>query len=401
MAKQKKTGNVLEQREQGRRLIFSHIRQFDQAARVDIAKSTGLSPATVTTITAELIAEGILEEVAEQSDTSEVRRGRPRIELKIRGAAHKVAGIKLSDKVATLVIMNLEGEELSNHSMPMPNLPLEENQTVDFIYALLHEALNKSGLSYKDLSAIGIGLPGIVDAKRGFVYWCPLFASRNVDLLQSLSAKLPLPVFIDNDTNLVALAELWFGYGRNHTDFLVVTIEHGVGMSIVMDSKVYRGARGSGAEFGHTKVRPDGALCRCGQRGCLEAYVADYALLRDADTVMTGHMNLNAEQRLTYLFEAAKGGNETAQAIFKRAGQMFATGLANLVNIFDPAIIILSGEQMKFDYLYEHDVIESMRNSIVNIDAPAPEVQIHKWGDLMWAKGAAAFALNEVLARSL
>ncbi|MDZ7824614.1 MAG: ROK family protein [Ahrensia sp.] len=93
--------------------------------------------------------------------------------------------------------------------------------------------------------------------------------------------KLGAPTYIDNDANLVTLAEQWFGKGRDVSDFAVVTIEGGIGMGVVLNHKIYRGAHGFGMEFGHTKMQLDGALCRCGQRGCLEAYVADYALVRE------------------------------------------------------------------------------------------------------------------------
>ena len=166
-------------------------------------------------------------------------------------------------------------------------------------------------------------------------------------------------------------------------------------MGIVLGDELYRGTRGCGAEFGHIKVELDGALCRCGQRGCLEAYVADYALLREA-AVATDLSGSGDARSLDALFEAAKNGDAIAQSIFRRAGRIFAMGLANLVNIFDPQLIILSGERMQYDYLYADEVIESIRESIVQIDLPPPDIQIHKWGDQMWAKGAAAFAIEGV-----
>jgi predicted NBD/HSP70 family sugar kinase len=143
-------------------------------------------------------------------------------------------------------------------------------------------------------------------------------------------------------------------------------------------------------------VQLDGALCRCGQRGCLEAYVADYALLREAATTTDFNDQATAQEKLQSLVEAARGGDQTAQMIFERAGRMFAMGLANIVNIFDPQLIILSGERMQFDYLYADEVLDSIRKSIVQIDADPPEVRIHKWGDLMWAMGAAAYAIDGV-----
>ena len=103
-----------------------------------------------------------------------------------------------------------------------------------------------------------------------------------------------------------------------------------------------------------------------------------------------------ASQQIEALLNAARGGDATAKRIVERAGRVFALGLANLVNIFDPELIILAGEQMQFDHLYAETVIEEMRKSIVQVDKSPPEVVIHKWGNLMWAHGAAAYALDNV-----
>ncbi|MFQ5623454.1 MAG: ROK family protein, partial [Paracoccaceae bacterium] len=247
-----------------------------------------------------------------------------------------------------------------------------------------------------ELSGVDLGLPGMVDAPRGFVYWSPSLADRNVALGSVLAEAVRAPLFIDNDVNLVAKAEQLYGYGRNVSDFIVVTIEHGVGMGIVIDNRIYRGTRGRGAEFGHTKVQLDGALCRCGQRGCLEAYVADYALLREAGIVAEFSGDAPPEKRLTALCDAAKSGDGTALTIFQRAGRMLAMGLANVVNIFDPELIILTGERMQLDHLYADDVIDRVKSYVMQTGAPPPEVRIHKWGDLMWARGAAAYAMEGV-----
>lgn len=376
--------------------MLATIRKEERVARIDIADRIGVSPATVTAITGELLANGLIEETARSADESGIKRGRPRVDLKIRGKAHLVAGIKLSDRKAFVAIVDFEGNLVGQHVQPLPAQKLNQAEIVDFIDRFLARATAKAGLEPCDLSGVGIGLSGVVDAPRGFVHWSPCLSERNLPLRSLLEEHIPLPFFIDNDVNLVAMAEQWFGLGRNVSDFIVVTIEQGVGMGIVIDNKIYRGTRGCGAEFGHTKVHLDGALCRCGQRGCLEAYVADYALLREANVAADPASPPDTEQQVSSLFYKAKGGDETAQSIFRRAGKMFALGLANVVNIFDPALIILSGERMQFDYLYAGEVIENMKSSVVQIDVAPPDVRIHKWGDLMWAKGAAVYAMEGV-----
>ena len=365
-------------------------------ARIDIAQKTQISAATVTSITAELLEAGLIEEIARDPEGEGLKRGRPRVDLKVRGSSHLVAGMKFSNNKVTVAILDFEGSEMGHYEHRLPNPSFSPKDFAKLTEEVLDAATRRCGLNIEDLSGVGIGLAGIVDAPKGFVHWSPQLSERNVDLRQKISDMLALPVFLDNDANLVAMAEQWFGYARSVSDFIVITVEHGVGMGIVIDGQVYRGTRGCGAEFGHTKVQLDGALCRCGQRGCLEAYLADYALLREANIGVEDGDQETSEEKLLALFARAKEGDETAQTIFDKAGRMFAMGLANLVNIFDPSLIILSGERMQFEYLYEEQVIEQMRRSVVQVDTAPPEVRIHAWGDLMWAKGAAAYAMEGV-----
>lgn len=381
------------QRHAGRRQVLSVIRKSGQIARIDIANQISGSPATVTAITAELLEEGLIEEHVPARPLNSGARGRPRVALKIRGKAHLLAGIKVAAQVVSVCFLDFQGRGMGEFAAQKPSPPMPVEEMVPFLQATLHQACTANGLSLEALSGIGLGVSGIVDAPRGLVYWSPTLVERNVPLRDLLTKSLPLPVFIDNDANLVAKAEQLFGKGQGVDDFIVVTIEEGVGMGIVIDGKIYRGTRGCGAEFGHTKVQLDGALCRCGQRGCLEAYVADYALLREAGTL---NLPKGGAGALDGLFKAAKGGDEAARSIFDRASRMFALGLANIINIFDPKLIILSGERMQFDYFYAQEVLSAVKSSVLQIDAPLPEIRIHKWGDLMWAKGAAAYAMEGV-----
>jgi predicted NBD/HSP70 family sugar kinase len=178
----------------------------------------------------------------------------------------------------------------------------------------------------------------------------------------------------------------------------VVTIEEGVGMGVVLGNQLFRGSRGIGLELGHTKVQLDGALCRCGQRGCLEAYIADYALAREAATALgrSARNQHSAQVMLSTLFSEAKAGNESARTIFRRAARYLSLGLANVVQLFDPELIILSGERMQYDYLYADDMMTEMcALTLADGRAPCP-VEIHLWGDMVWARGASALALSAV-----
>lgn len=380
-----------------RQQVFERIRAAGLVARVQVARDLGVSPATVTTITQELIESGLIEEIAAPRD-SESGRGRPAVALGVRPGAHRVVGMKLSDREHTAVIVDFAGNLLANAAIQRRPGPMTVTEILQAVEVLLEIVCAKAGMARQDLSALGVGVPGFVDCATGMVFWSSVLTERAVPLAAAISTRIGLPTSVDNDANLVSLAELWFGAGRSLSDFAVVTIEHGVGMGVVINHRVYRGARGMGMELGHTKVQLDGALCRCGQRGCLEAYVADYALAREAATALnwTHGEGQSVSVLLESLYDHAKAGNSAARSIFRRAGRYLAVGLSNVINLFDPALIILSGERMRFDYLYAHDTLAELENLAIRTDRPRPPIEVHAWGDLLWAHGAAALALGVV-----
>lgn len=380
-----------------RQQVFERVRASGLIARVQLAKDLGVSPASVTTITQELIEAGLIEEIAAPRE-GDAGRGRPAVALGVRADAHFVAGMKLSDREHTAVIVDFAGNLIADDVIPRKPGPMTLAQLLSAIEVLLDRVCDKAGIPKESLSAMGLGVPGFVDCVEGMVYWSSVLTDRTVPLAQIAQGRLGLPVTIDNDANLVTLAELWFGAGRGLSNFAVVTIEHGVGMGYVLNHRMFRGAQRLGMELGHTKVQLDGALCRCGQRGCLEAYIADYALAREATTA------LNWEHKegqsisvvLESLYDHAKAGNGAARSIFRRAGRYLAVGLSNVINLFDPALIILSGERMRYDYLYAAETLAEMDNLAIVTGRPRPPIEIHAWGDLLWAHGAAALALSVV-----
>ena len=388
----------IDPRKRRRRVIFSRIRTAGPIARVDLADATEISQPTVTTITAELLRKGLIEEVVPEESVT-ARRGRPRIALRVRSEAHRVVGLRLGDSTLSAVLTDFANTVLAERSVRTRGVAMGEAEVGEAVLDMVSGLAAEAGVPVAALSALGIGLPGVVEAGSGEVLWSPVLSARRMPLAAVLEARLGLPVFVDNDANLVAVAEKYYGAGRGVRNFLVATIEQGVGLGIVIDDEVYRGARGFASEFGHIKVEPDGALCRCGQRGCLEAYVADYALLREARGLPAFAEIGTAEETLARLLEAARTGDTTARAIVGRAEKFFAIGLANLITLFDPELIVLSGERMNSDYLVAEDVLRSVRKVLFPGDAPAPEIVVHRWGNTMWARGAAAHAIEGVAER--
>ncbi len=378
-----------------RQQVLDHVRAEGRAARAGIARTLGISAGSVTALTAELIAMGLLREVA-APQPRDPGRGRPRVALEVVAEAHRVIGIKLSDEHHSAVLTDFAGNLLAEATLPIP----PGRKPLEVILAELHGLLTRLDTAApggaRPVTAIGIGLPGLVDHGSGRVPWSPLLAERDVALKQELEERLRLPVHVDNDSNMLTLAELWFGAGRAMSDFAVVTIEHGVGMGMVLNNRLFRGARGMGLELGHTKVGHDGALCRCGRRGCLEAYLADYALAREAATALDLPPGGGRQATLEALFAEARAGNPAARAIFARAGRYLALGLSNVEQLFDPALIILSGERMRFDYLAAGEVQAEMQALGLPDSRPPVRVESHAWGDLVWARGAGALALSAV-----
>ncbi|AXQ94981.1 ROK family protein [Cereibacter azotoformans] len=378
-----------------RQQVFERVRAAGLTARVQVARDLGVSPASVTTIVSELIEAGLVEEVATRRG-GESGRGRPVVALGVRGAAHRVVGLKISDRDLSAVVMDFAGRLLAEHHEERRPVALAPAALLAVLETLLDRVTAKAGLARQELAAVGIGLPGYVDSTGGRVLWSSILAERDVPLGRLATERLGLPVQVDNDANLCAMAELWFGAGRRLSDFVVVTIEHGLGMGMVTNHRIFRGARGIGMELGHTKVQLDGALCRCGQRGCLEAYVADYALAREATTALnwTHRESQSMAILLESLHDHAKAGNQAARSIFRRAGRYLAVGLANIVNLVDPPLIILAGARLRFDYLYAEDTLAEMNALVLATGRPLPEIEIHAWGEMLWAHGAAALALS-------
>ncbi|SDI23222.1 ROK family transcriptional regulator [Aliiruegeria lutimaris] len=379
-----------------RQQVFEAVRSHGQMSRIDVAKHLDVSPASVSTLVSDLINAGLLCEVEAPREPG--GRGRPPVALAVRPEAAFVAGIKLSDVFHTGVIIDFAGQVVAEARLHRQSLRSEFDLLVEEAEELLTRMLVEAGMERSQLSAIGLGVPGIVDHPRGVALWSPIIRGTELPIAERMTERLGVPVQVDNDANMVTLAELWYGGGRRLADFAVVTLEYGVGMGLVIDHKLYRGAHSVGMELGHIKVQLDGALCRCGQRGCLEAYVSDYALVREASVALDLHRTSSdsAQVILESLYDQAKAGNEAARTIFRRAGRFLAAGLANVVNLFDPSLVILSGARMKYDYLYAEEVLTEARAMTLNKARTLPRMETNAWGDLVWARGAATLALAAV-----
>jgi glucokinase len=204
-----------------------------------------------------------------------------------------------------------------------------------------------------NVTAIGIGAAGLVDGQKGVVLSAPNIKWENVQLRAMVSDRLKLPVVIDNDANVAALGEAAYGAGTGYGDQIMLTIGTGVGGGIVIGGKIYRGAHGVGAELGHMIVDASGpAVCACGNHGCLEAMASGNSIGRRArerasEPGATAVLELAGRNAVDItgelVGEAAKSGDVWARAIIAETGYWLGVGIASLVNIFDPDVVIVAG----------------------------------------------------------
>ncbi|WP_333713800.1 ROK family transcriptional regulator [Yoonia sp.] len=374
--------------------VLNCVRQSGEASRTDIAAALKLSPATVTFVTSGLMAGGLIEEVTGSDLPEAAKRGRPRVALRLSKGRYHIAGIKVGRTQMSILVLDFDGQEVAHRTLPLAQACMTPDALVAAILDGVGAVCEDLDGGVDALAGISVGLPGLVDAPGRFVHWSSSLTRRNVELGAMLEQHLPCAAFVENDANLVAKAEQLFGEARGLNNFLVVTVEYGVGLGIVLDGRLYRGERGCGAEFGHTKVALNGASCQCGQHGCLEAYVGSYALLRRASVAM-GNCEIATVRDLVQI---ASSGNAAAQRVLDEAGQMFALGLSNLINLFDPERIILSGAEHRIAHLHSEKVLAQVRGNVVRVDAPLPDIRVHNWDDLKWARGAAAMGIEHVSA---
>lgn len=373
-------------RQMNRSLVLNTIRLEGPISRAQIARGTGLSAATVSGLVSELIDDDLIFE-REEGDSS---GGRRPVLLSLNPSGGYVMGIKLMEDHLIAALTNLEANVVDSINVPFNSTEPEE--VVQAIGDGVSHLLAQNEIPSTKLFGVGVGLAGIVDQETGILRLSPIFGWQGLPFGKMVQNKLQVPVYIDNDVNTVTLTEKWFGMARDIDHFLTVTIGRGVGLGIVSNGRLYRG-RGGAGEFGHVVVDPDGELCSCGKRGCLETFVADPNLLKKAKA----NSDLKKQVRtIDDLRTLAAEGNQTARRIYALAGEMLGRGIANLINIFDPQMIILTGEGVKARHLFVENMFKAIQAHTMPGMGPETTVHIDELEDLAWARGAAGLVLRAV-----
>lgn len=203
-----------------------------------------------------------------------------------------------------------------------------------------------------------------------------------------MQSRLKVPIYIDNDVNTLTLWERWLGSGIAEDNFVVVTIGRGIGMGIVINGQIYRGKGGGAGELGHVVVNPERPLCSCGKHSCLESYISDGALINIA------RKSVSADVRdLDDLVGRAEAGNSAAIAVLETAGALLGREIANLVNVLDPKLVVISGEGVKVGVIFFAAMRSALHIHVMPGLAEDTEIRVASCGDDVWARGAASVVI--------
>lgn len=361
-----------------RTAILAHLGAHGAASRADLARALEVSPALVTQLTRDLLADGLIEERAVASSG-----GRPARLLGIVSQDLAAIGVKVAPDHVAFVEVGIDGAVRRTDVRPFDAVsPLAASQLIDAVRAFI------SAGGRSRLLGVGVGVPGTVAQQGVGVVDSTQLGWVQVPLGELLRRALELPVVVENNVNALSAAEQLFGQGRRFDDVLVVTVGNGVGAGLIADGVIVRGRAGGAGDFGHVPVREDGPLCQCGNRGCLEAIVGQGALVNDARSLRL----LGPDEGIDRLHALADAGDVEAQEIFAHAGHQLGRALAGAVNLLDPEVVVLLGEGVQAWGHWATAFDQALRSALVP-GKRGVSVVVEQWDDDRWAQGAAALVL--------
>jgi len=360
-------GNSKLVRSINRAAILNLIRTRQPISRVDIARTTGLNKSTVSSIANDLITENLISE----QELQDQNPGRNPIQLSLKTGTHFVGAVNIDSSVSRVALVDINGNLIQKESFPSQ----PDNQPARLLKtAADHLKQLKKKANIPHLEGIGVSVAGIVDRKQEIVHVAP-----NLDWQEVEIGSLMRQYFSDqenmsfeNDAKASALAELWFGQGRitGINDFVFLSVGIGIGSGIVVNKKLLDGFNHSAGEFGHTVLFEDGPLCSCGNRGCLESYASDRAIVEQYKNKSNADGPKMKDFFLKDLLKLTQDGEAEAQEIIRQAGVYLGLGISTIVKAVDPQAVVIGGKiTQAWDLVYpeiirtiaEHDLFHLKR----------------------------------------
>jgi predicted NBD/HSP70 family sugar kinase len=382
-------GSLRSLRERNRLQVLEVVRGSGSVSRADIARRTGLARSTVSTLVNELLGAGLLVERGAPEDGN-TTQGRPPVLLSFDPGAGAVIGMHFDHPVLRVAVADLGYTILAEATVPV-DVDHDAQDSLDAAVALIDEVLVKSGVERERLLGAGAALAGPIDSATGTVGSSAILPGWvGLSLAQELEARLGLPVHVDNDANVGALAESVLGVGRGVSEMAYIMLGSGIGAGLIIGGQVYRGSGGTAGEIGHVLVDEHGPLCRCGNRGCLETYAGADALL---DLLRRQHGDALTVDGLVQL---ARDGDAACQRVIADAARFVGVAAATLCNQLNPELIVIGGELAQTGPL----LLDPLRESIVRYAIPAAAEDVRVVTGELGERAELLGALVLVLGRS-
>lgn len=330
-------------RRRNRAMVLSAVRRAGQPSRTEIAATTGLSHSTISAISADLIQEGILAE-SKPSETASLKRGRPQVGLALNPEVAAVVTVVLSLNFLSVAVIDYAGQVIAEEQRRLDTLTMPREELIGECIAIVRRRLEDPDLDVGSVARLAMGIQGITDSHARAMLWSPITPLTDIPFADILEKEFGIPATMENDCNMMAVALQWRDPDRYRDNFIAILLSHGIGMGLVLKGELFTGTHSSGGEFGHMIHRPGGALCRCGRRGCVEAYAGNYAIWRsamkmseDAEPVDVGDADMRA------LAAKAREKDGPEREAYRRAGEALGFSLGSLFALIDPAPVAMVG----------------------------------------------------------
>lgn len=331
-------------RRRNRAFVIAAIRRAGRPSRTEIARVTRLSHSTISSIAADLIGEGVVAE--QRGGDGSARRGRPQVGLGLNPAAATVATLALSLNHLTASLVDYAGGTIAEESRRLPTLDLSRPALVAATVDALAGLIARSGKGAPAIRRISLAVQGITDSSARTLLWSPITPHSDIHFARALEQRFGVPVTVNNDCNMIAVALGRRDPERYRGDFLAILLSNGIGMGLMLKGALFTGTHSSAGEFGHMIHRPEGALCRCGRFGCIEAYAGNYAIWRKAkghDEREEPRADIEAAL-MEELAGAARRRDGVERAAFRAAGEAIGFGIGSLFSLIDPAPVAIVGQ---------------------------------------------------------
>jgi len=384
------TGNATVLKRVNRVRALNRLRFGGPASRAQLARATGLDAKTITNVIGELLRERLVT----PREPNAVGRGRPAERLAINPDAAIGIGVDFGAGQVTVAAVDLEGNTRQRLREEF-SAPKEARFLMRRAVAAVEQCIaSLPPPQRRRLAGIGLAVPGILDRSGGIVRRAvniPGF--HNVPIVAEFQKRFSVPVVLEEASRAAALAEIWFGSGPRRRDFICLDLGYGIGMGVVHDGWLYRGANEMGGEIGHTIVQPGGARCTCGKRGCLETVASGKALGEAARKLPLKELGIESHGARA-VSDAAGAGHEPARHTLTQAGRAIGMAVANVVNLFDPQQVILNGGLTKSGPLLIDAIRRTAASHMIHPRGRRCPIELSRLGDCAGALGAAMLPMR-------